>query len=301
MAPANSSNPKPSTLSDEEAEFREAYLDGLWRKIHYLHSDDPLRQQSLEAHQRLNNAWETPHPQFENWKRYKEDLLRAKTADIREGQIKDLVQAVGRRYEQSTLTSYETTKPGQIEAVAAIRRYVEDFETKRKIGAGMLLYGPAGTGKDHLLVGAARFLIETHSNPVKDTGNTVPADYHPSLSICCLDGMTFFSDLRTGIGNKNFNESDFLDRYTAATVLIVSDPLAPQGKITDYQASMLFRIVDGRYRDNRPIWVSMNVASYNEAADRLTPQIIDRLRDGALSIHCNWPSYRKAQENINGR
>ncbi len=38
----------------------------------------------------------------------------------------------------------------------------------------------------------------------------------------------------------------------------------------------------------------MNVSSGEEAEKRIGAQIVDRLRDGALSIVCNWPSHRKS-------
>jgi hypothetical protein len=56
---------------------------------------------------------------------------------------------------------------------------------------------------------------------------------------------------------------------------------------------MLFRAIDARYRDYRPTWVTINVGGGDEAEDRMGMQLVDRLRDRAVSIHCNWPSHRK--------
>ena len=46
----------------------------------------------------------------------------------------------------------------------------------------------------------------------------------------------------------------------------------------------------------RPTWISMNVASGEEAESRIGVAIIDRWRDGALTLAFNWPSYRKVQQ-----
>jgi hypothetical protein len=56
---------------------------------------------------------------------------------------------------------------------------------------------------------------------------------------------------------------------------------------------MLFRILDGRYNHLRPTWVSVNVSNRNELDERMGVTLAERLVDGALTIFCNWPSYRK--------
>ncbi len=58
---------------------------------------------------------------------------------------------------------------------------------------------------------------------------------------------------------------------------------------------MMFRIVDKRYRENRPTWLTLNVSSGAEAAERIGVQTYDRLRHSAMGLFCNWPSYRKAK------
>jgi hypothetical protein len=52
--------------------------------------------------------------------------------------------------------------------------------------------------------------------------------------------------------------------------------------------------VDYRYSHRKPIWLTLNVADGAEAELRMGAQTVDRLRDGALVLFCNWPSYRKA-------
>jgi DNA replication protein DnaC len=81
---------------------------------------------------------------------------------------------------------------------------------------------------------------------------------------------------------------------TRPNVLAISDPTPPLGELSDYQRSMLFRVVDRRYRDLRPTWVTINAADSAEAERKIAPNIIDRLAHGALVLRCNWPSYRRA-------
>ncbi len=78
-------------------------------------------------------------------------------------------------------------------------------------------------------------------------------------------------------------------------MLVLDDVLPPNGVLTEYQASTLHRLIDARYRRCRPTWVTMNAADGAEAERGMGPQVVDRLRHGALALFCSWPSYRKAQ------
>jgi DNA replication protein DnaC len=70
--------------------------------------------------------------------------------------------------------------------------------------------------------------------------------------------------------------------------------LPPLGSVNSgFQLSMLFRIIDRRYRDLKATVMTLNVATRAEAETRLSPNIVDRLAHGAMAIHCNWPSYRR--------
>ena len=77
-------------------------------------------------------------------------------------------------------------------------------------------------------------------------------------------------------------------------VLVLDDPLPPNGRLSDYQSAMLYRVVDGRYRNLKPTFVSMNVSGPAEADARLSAPVVDRLRHDALCLVCDWPSYRQA-------
>jgi DNA replication protein DnaC len=109
------------------------------------------------------------------------------------------------------------------------------------------------------------------------------------------DVQTFFGTLRDLIGDAQQSEQDLLDRFTKPAVLILSDLAPPAGDATDFQRNAIFRLIDRRYRDLRPTWVSLNVSGGAEAENRVGAQVIDRLRDAALILPCNWPSFRRPQ------
>jgi DNA replication protein DnaC len=205
--------------------------------------------------------------------------------------LQDFLRRVGRRYERASFTAFRCDGPKQVAAVEALKSYVKSFENEaEQTGGGIVLYGPAGTGKDHLLVATSGALI-MQTTIADGHGGLMPLDYRPPIH--CVNGMTFYGDCRDAMNDDSSRERRLIDRLVAPRILILSDPIPPRGTLTEYQVTMLFRVLDGRYRECRPTWVSLNVRNGEEADERMGAQLADRLRDGALCIHCDWPSYRK--------
>lgn len=174
-----------------------------------------------------------------------------------------------------TVDSFEATLPAQRKVLADLKKFIGNIQAHVEAGEGLMLYGPKGTGKDHLAIAclreAAKAGFVTHFE----------------------DGQSLFQYFRDVIGS-DASERDNIAVYTRPDVLLLSDPVPIAGATSDYQRSVLWRIIDRRYRDLKPTWVTMNVADGKDAESKLGGQIVDRLRDGATVIHCEWPSYRKA-------
>lgn len=185
-----------------------------------------------------------------------------------------LVRGFGQRYSESTLDSFDIEHEAQRTVVERLREYADDIDKAIADGRNVILYGPPGTGKDHLLVALVRAAVAT---------------FH-SVEWC--DAQTLYGKFRDAIGADK-SESSVMDELTRAGVLAISDPTPPLGELSEYQRSMLFRIVDRRYRDLRPTWVTINAADSKEAEQKIAPNIVDRLAHGALVLRCNWPSYRR--------
>ena len=183
-------------------------------------------------------------------------------------------QAVGERYWQCSIANFHAVEEAAKSARTAVDEYCRSIVESVKSGAGLLLFGPKGTGKDHLLSHASMCAI-AHG-----------------IRVLWKNGADLFGDVRDSIGADG-GERQFLVQFIRAPVLYISDPLPPAGKLTEFQAATLFRILDGRYRARRPTWVSVNATGRVDLEERLGAQNADRLRDGAVAIYCNWPSYRK--------
>ena len=188
-----------------------------------------------------------------------------------------LTDPMGSRYRGCRLDNYviddaAPTADAQRTVLAEIKKYAAEIGNRVNAGQGLLLFGPSGTGKDHLLTGLARIAV----------GN--------ELSIRWINGSTLYRTMRDGMGEV---EEELVNRCIYPKILYLSDPIPPVGSLTPFQASTLYAIIDGRYRDNKATWATMNVADGMEATQRLGSAIVDRLREGAVSLNCCWPSYRK--------
>lgn len=193
-----------------------------------------------------------------------------------------LREKLGERYADCRLSNFELHDGDnkiykrQEKVVNDLWAYAANMKNYVSWGAGIVLYGPPGTGKDHLLVAMMR-----------------KACWH-NFDVVWGNGMDLYAARRDAI-SRDTPERELIRKYTTPDVLAISDPVPPWGNLTEGQAEFLFRIVDARYRRRKPIWISANFAEGKEAESRVGTQVIDRLRDGSLALHCNWPSYRKSQ------
>lgn len=193
----------------------------------------------------------------------------------RHARWRELIRKRGDRYATCSLNNFEAKTRDQQTALEDVRNYAANMPDRLKDGGGIVLWGPPGTGKDHLLAALAKVAI-------RDRGWTVSWE----------NGADLFGEIRDRMDGAD-TEASLIRRMIAPSALWLSDPLPPFGNLTDFQASMLFRIIDARYSRSKPTWVTMNVASAEEAVKRMGPQVVDRLRHGTLTVFCNWPSYRR--------
>lgn len=181
----------------------------------------------------------------------------------------------GRRYVRATFGSYQANESSQVDALKAVEAFADEISKHVDNGNGMILYGPPGTGKDHLMFACIRQACIAQK------------------SVEWRNGLDWFGSLRDRI-DKGGDEENAVRELVNCDVLALSDPLPPHGDLSSYQGQMLLRVIDRRYRRVKSTWVTLNVEDSVEAEQRMGPALVDRLRDGALTIHCNWPSHRKS-------
>lgn len=196
----------------------------------------------------------------------------------REANLRRLNESVGLRFANAKFSTYRTECVTQETAKQVIREWAENYEANKAKGAGIVIYGPPGTGKDHLAIAALRLIAIKFG-----------------VDVLWTHGLDLFAAMRTGIQEES-KEAEVLRPYFAAGVLCLSDPIPPAGAVTPWQASQLGRIIDRRWRMLRPTIVTLNVRDGEEAGDRLGQAAVDRLKQDAVCVACNWASFRKAAQ-----
>lgn len=241
-------------------------------------STDGSQPRRLSFEERLERIPSEPDPTPEQvaMRQQVADELRAKADAIAAMQREQAILAqVGRRYAGADLASFNPPTDDAREVLAAVCGYANRIRENVDAGRGIVLLGRPGTGKDHLIVGVLRQAARA------------------GFRVQWVDGAELFAAARDNIDSGD-TEARWARRFTDPDILAISDPVPPAGEVREgWQISTLFRIVDRRYRDMKPTFITINVKDAAEAAGRMSGNIVDRLSHGSLVLKCNWPSYRK--------
>jgi DNA replication protein DnaC len=185
---------------------------------------------------------------------------------------------IGARYAECSWESYVATTPEQRVALEQCIDYFDHFPMHARQGAGLILIGPPGTGKDHLLIATAKRIM----------------DRYLKCKIRYRDGMSVVSELRSHKYDED-ETSRIAELYAAPSLLCLSDPVPPSGELDDFDKRCMYRVIDRRYRESLPTCATLNVASRKELDLKIGTQVADRLCDRAVVVKCNWESFRKTK------
>lgn len=204
---------------------------------------------------------------------------------VRKQWLKRLKRDIGSRYAGCRLWNFEISgaeseRDQQSRAIAKLKSYEARMRSRVASGENIIFLGGVGTGKDHLVSALALAAIAVHG-----------------LEVRWSDGCRLFSLMRDNISLDRSEES-LLAPLERADVLYLSDPVPPDCELTQYQKAAIFRLIDTRYRNLKPTWMTCNFQDGGEAAKFLSESIVDRLRDAATIISADWDSRRKPR---NGR
>lgn len=215
-----------------------------------------------------------------------EELARREAAakeSERRGRVahyqQQLTRSRGKRYSDCSLANFALYGPPEAQAmqrgvVASITDYCRKIQENIEDSRGVFLFGPCGTGKDHLATYVARVFIQVTAEPVK--------------WVC---GAELYQQLRDSFDGKK-SEGEVLRPYISAPLLWISDPLPVKGELSQFEASALYRLIEARYSNRRPTMMTANLGP-NEADAQFGPAVARRLRETTVQLYCNWPSYRR--------
>lgn len=222
----------------------------------------------------VNKVKTKPLSVLEDRQRKMADAARERAEMVNKHIMDYFNERIGPRYRDATIKGFQITHPKkQRPVVDAIQAYGVNLSDEVTAGNGIVLYGPSGTGKDHLLIALARRAIGKYR-----------------MKLVWHNGSDLFMRFRDAMDSHQA-ESSMMETYTRPTILFLSDPIPT----TDFQRGILLAIIDARYRACKPTWITLNVADGKEADERLGSPVVDRLRHEALACHCDWPSFRKGR------
>ncbi len=184
---------------------------------------------------------------------------------------------LGRRYsvKRCSLESFQVYAKGQREALDSLCGVAEDWPDRLNRGEGLIFLGSVGAGKDHLCAAMLGVAVAKHG-----------------FRCGWIGGQELFGRFRDQI-DKAGPEREQTKELVEPDVLAISDPIPAAGDLTRWSLDQLYRLIDRRYRDMKSTWITINAASPEEADERLSAQVFDRLREGACIIRCFWPSFRE--------
>lgn len=152
-----------------------------------------------------------------------------------------------------TFAHDDNTKPNYTQV---LKNYVNNFETMKLKGKGLLLHGKNGTGKSYGSACICNALIDK--------------DYR------CL--MVNLPTLINKLQSFSFEErKDYIEHLNSYS-LIVFDDLGVE-RNSEYMKEQVFTIIDGRYRSNKPFIVTTNLTKQElvNNSDKSLARIYDRI------------------------
>jgi DNA replication protein DnaC len=225
-----------------------------WQRPRTPEEEEAYRRAEAEDRERERRTAEAYH----------QELLRA------------LARTLGPRYgpKRCSLDTFEARTPAQRAVKQRLAELFISWPKPLLEGRGLVFLGGVGGGKDHLMAAALYEAAGKHRAACK-----------------WVNGLDLFGDARDRIARKEC-ESEQVEELTGTDILAISDPLPPGGSLTDWQINLLLRVIDRRYRDMRPIFVTVNADDERDADERLTAPVWDRLQECCEVVKCCWASYR---------
>lgn len=180
------------------------------------------------------------------------------------------ISNLGQRFAECQFDTF-LHRPGTAKAFSNAKSYVDHFDSVDS--EGLIIWGMPGNGKSHL--GAAI------AHGVKNKDKTVVFQTVPEL----------LERIRSTFNSKNKDtEKGIMEALLHCDLLILDD--IGSEKISDWVLDVMFRIVDGRYRQKRPIVYTTNL-NPKELEFQLNKRIYDRMLETSIIIENQGTSYRR--------
>lgn len=179
--------------------------------------------------------------------------------------------AIPARFVGRTLDNFHCTTQAHTDALQITREFVENFGTHRRRGTSLIFSGLPGTGKSHLATAALQALMPEHCG----------------LYTTCMNVIR--SVRGTWRKDSERSETQVLNAYADVPLLVLDEIGVQYG--TDGEQTILFDVLDRRYRDMKPsiFLTNQDKKGFKEFIGERT---YDRLTETSRWVSFDWASYR---------
>lgn len=175
------------------------------------------------------------------------------------------------RFIGRTFENFRVNSKGQAAALAVAKEYVENFNKHRKSGTGLIFSGLPGTGKSHLAAAILQGVMPDNAG----------------LYITC---MGLIRSVRgTWRKDSEKSESEMLRSFCNVPLLVLDEIGVQYG--TDGEQTILFDVLDRRYREMMPTILLTNQATAG-FKEFIGERSYDRLVEVSRWVPFDWESYR---------
>ncbi len=184
------------------------------------------------------------------------------------------------RFSECNLENWDDKK-GNEKLKRIATRYVDKWRELYENNIGLLIYGAQGTGKTWAANTIANEIISRYREPV--------------IAISSIGLLARIKETYAKYGGEA--EADVINKLKNASLLIIDDLGAEQK--TEWATSMLYQIIDSRYRSAKPLFITTNL-SLDQLRDKLTlndgvDRTYDRIVEVCQSIEISGVSIRATE------
>jgi len=217
-------------------------------------------------------------------RREEEERMQAIKLQERRDRIERLfsMSELGERYKGVTFDDW-VSRPGTEKWLEKAKDYVENFKEYKKNGRGLVVMGPVGNGKTFLLAAMLNALIE---KDVVVAYRSVPSLLSKIKSTFDPDSKLTLTEIHSAIRDVDLL---MLDDLGAEKTFRVQG----EERMSDFAESVLYEIIDDRYRWKLPVIVTTNYETTNQLRVRVGERIYDRLVETCDFIGVTASSYRR--------
>jgi DNA replication protein DnaC len=179
--------------------------------------------------------------------------------------------AIPMRFRGRGFENFVAATDAQRHALTVSRSFAEDFDAAARAGRGLIFSGMPGTGKSHLAAAILQAVM---------AGRDV-------FYVTCLDLIRTVRE--TWRKDAERSERQVLRELERLDLLVIDEMGVQYG--TDGEQTILFDVLDRRYREVRP---TILLTNQDKAGLRayVGDRIFDRLAETCNWVPFDWPSYR---------